>query len=83
MVDNDMGTGYGYLVKGTRYHTIMAYGTEQHIQWIPYFSSKDLTYEGFPIGDVENDNRVKLIQNRFLLSHVGNESGTCSEEEEE
>ena len=71
-------TGYGYLVNGTRYHTTMAYETRSHDIWIPYFSSKDLTYKGFPIGDAQNDNRAKLIQNRFLLAQVGDESGTCS-----
>ena len=70
-------TGYGYLVNGTKYRTTMAYPTDSNI-WIPYFSSKDLTYEGVPIGDADNDNRAKLIQNRFLVSQVGDESGTCS-----
>ena len=76
MVGNE--TGYGYLVEGTRYYTTMAYGSASNDVWIPYFSSKDLTYEGLPIGDAENDNRAKLIQNRFLVSQVGDESGTCS-----
>ena len=72
MVGNE--TGYGYLVEGTRYYTTMAYPTQSNNVLIPYFSSKDLTYEGLPIGDAENDNRAKLIQNRFLLSQVGDES---------
>ena len=72
-------TGYGYLVEGTRYRTTMAYQTTfVNDVWIPYFSSKDLTYEGVPIGDADNDNRAKLIENRFLVSQVGDESGTCS-----
>ena len=30
-----------------------------------------------PIGDAQNDNRNILIKNRFLVSQIGNETGTC------
>ena len=72
-------THYGYLVKGTNYRTIMAYDThEQNNVRIPFFSSKDITYDGLKIGDAQNDNRRTLRQNRFLISQIGDESGNCS-----
>ena len=74
----DNKTSYGFLVEGTKYFTTMAYNTYYHYVAIPYFSSKDVTYKGLPIGDAQNDNRKTLIENRFLLSEIGDELGTCS-----
>ena len=74
-------TSRGYLVEGSNYLTAMAYPTQYHNVWIPYFSGKDLTYEGLPIGNAMNDNRRTLMENRFLVSEFGDESGyagTCS-----
>ena len=76
-LSNATDYGYGYLVNGTRYYTTMAYSTGSNDTWIPYFSSKDLVHEEIPIGDAKNDNRAELIQNRFLVSQVGDESDTC------
>ena len=53
-------TSYGYLINGTKYFTTMAYKTEQHDVWIPYFSSMNMTYNGLPIGDAQNDNSKTL-----------------------
>ena len=76
-LSNETDYGYSYLVNGTRYYTTMAYSTGSNDTWIPYFSSKDLAHEEIPIGDAKNDNRAELIQNRFLVSQVGDESDTC------
>ena len=62
MVGNETGYAYAYLVEGIRYYTTMAYPTQSNNVWIPYFSSKDLTYEGLPIGDAENDNNNKTAK---------------------
>ena len=57
----------------------MAYDTyEQNDIVIPFFSTKDITYRGFKIGDDQNDNRRILRDNRFLISQIGDESGNCS-----
>ena len=61
----------GTLVKGSNMLTIMSYLTFIHNQRIPYFSSKDLKYQGFRLGDDEHDNRGHIMKARFLLSVRG------------
>ena len=75
---------YGYYVEGTNKATIMAYPTEAHYDWIPYFSSRDLVIvsrdnkiNGMPLGDDKHDNRNQIMKTRFLLSQYGDESGSC------
>ena len=71
-------SSYGLLIEGTRYRTTMAYHTEKHDVWIPFFTNKNLKYDGLPIGDEENDNAKTLVHNRYLISLIGNESAKCS-----
>ena len=71
-------TNYGYLINGTNYFTTMAYQTENHNVWIPVFSSSNITYNGSQIGDTQNDNSKTLLETRFLISQIGDESGKCS-----
>ena len=70
-------SNYGYHMKGSQMHTIMAYGNDNYTNRIPRFSSKDHTYEGVSLGNAENDNRSQIMRNRFLVSQFGDESGDC------
>ena len=69
-------TSYGYIVEG-KYRTTMVHSTSNEA-WIPYFSSKDISYDGIPIGDAESDNSRTLRENRFLMSMIGDQTGNCS-----
>ena len=66
-------TGFGYHVRGSNYHTVMAYPTARHNEWIPYFSADRFRFRGLPIGDPLNDNRRTLLENRFLVAMTGSE----------
>ena len=48
---------YGYLMKGSKMRTIMAYPATGFSRWISAFSSKELKYKGVPLGNSKNDNR--------------------------
>ena len=82
-------TSYGYLAQG-KFRTSMVDHTLNE-EWIPYFSSKDITYEEMSIGDDKNDNRKTILENRGpiqmgkygpwkspLKSPLINQEGICS-----
>ena len=58
-----MDYAHGYLIKGTRFHTIMAYGSSNNPDRIPYFSNT-LGNWNVKYGDENNDVRRKLIEER-------------------
>ena len=68
---------YGYYMAETNMATIMAIPTEANETWISFFSSKDKTYYGVPLGDDKHDNRNQIMKTRFLVSQYGDESGSC------
>ena len=71
-------SNYGYLLEGSTMKTIMAAGnSEEDYHTIPYFSSRVFQYKGIQLGDQDNDNRNQIIQTRFLMSQLGDESGNC------
>lgn len=69
---------YGYLLKGSRMLTVMAYFSGSFSQWIPYFSNDDMKANGVQMGTARDDNRRQLINARFSVAGYGDESGTCS-----
>ena len=76
---NSKDSNFGNLVKGTNVATIMAYPTKTHCKRVPYFSSRDIKYNGeWRLGNAQEDNRKHIIQKRFLMSQRGNKSINCS-----
>ena len=71
------GSNYGYLMRGSHMRTIMAYWSYGYNRRVPRFSSRDLRYEGVPLGDSKHDNRNQIIKTRFLISQMGGEYGKC------
>ena len=70
-------SNYGYHMKGSCMSTILAYENETYFCIIPRFSSKDTTYNGVPLGNLQNDNRSQIMRTRFLLSQRRNKMGNC------
>ena len=70
-------SNHGYHMKGSNMCTIMAYPNSTYPKNTMWFSSKDLTYKGVPLGDSQHDNRSQMIKTRFLISQLGDESGSC------
>jgi hypothetical protein len=57
---------HGFLMKGSPYHTVMAYRNNDlgFTRWVPYFSMMAQTTTGIPFGDAKSDNRRKLTETR-------------------
>ena len=71
-------TNFGYLIKGSNMITVMAYSNNEDSVRIGRFSSCDQKYQGFSLGDLNNDNRMQIIKTRFALPRLGDESGNCT-----
>ena len=74
------GRGHLILPSGSRYRTVMAYGTDGHWTRVNYWSNPDVIFPATntPTGvrGVSNNARV-LTENRFTLAAYGDESGSC------
>ena len=74
-------SAYGFLIRppvmsGLR--TILAYDEAGNATRINYYSSPTFLYQGtFPTGNGTTDVAGLLIQRRFIMAAVGNESMTC------
>merc|ERR1712215_13765 len=69
---------YGYVMKGGRFSTILAYETAGSKR-VNYYSSPNLRYEGIVTGRPENDNARALTEVRFAVANIGDESNVCED----
>ena len=78
--------GTGHLIDQGRsrnrlgFRTIMAYGAPGHLNQVNYFSNPDIIYPwtGTPTGTTKSNNARVLMNNRFKMAALGDESSsTC------
>jgi len=76
------GYNYGKLIspQGSGYRTIMAYSADGHKRRVNYYSNPNvtLTLTGTPTGSTLENNARVLIENRFAMAAIGDESISCN-----
>lgn len=73
-------TAYGYLMRPpveSGYRSILAYTADGYDKRVNYYSSPGLTFQSIPTGTAEDDNAKLLMERRFLMAAVGDESMGC------
>jgi len=73
--------GYGFLIRppvNSGYRTILAYPAQGYNTRINYYSNPSVSFRGFPTGEAITNNAKVLIDRRFLMAGVGDESLSCT-----
>jgi len=79
-VNTKYPTGYGFLMRPpveSGYRTVLAYNAAGYSNRVNYYSNPDVSFNGIPTGDAQNNNAKLLSERRFLMANVGDKSMAC------
>jgi len=71
-------SGYGHIIDAGKWSTILAYSLNREVR-VNYYSNPSVTFPltGSPTGLSSANNAAVLVQQRFALAALGDESSSC------